>query len=68
MIYQQQYVNLLSEIIKQLKIPQTINQLVPYDNQWITTPDAHLILLDILSAMVHLSRWAEEIDLASRLS
>ncbi|MBE1556993.1 DUF4277 domain-containing protein [Sporosarcina limicola] len=72
-IYQERYLNLLSAVIKQLRIPQTINRLVPYDEQCLTTPgDAvHLMLLDILSgrqALVHLEGWAAEVDLEKLLS
>lgn len=72
-IYQQRYLNLVSAVIKQLDIPETINRLVPYDEQCLTTPGevVHLLLLDILSgrqALVHLEGWAAEIDLEKLLS
>lgn len=57
-IYQQRYLNLISAVIKQLYIPETINRLIPYDEQCLTTPGeiVHLLLLDILrgrQALVH---------------
>lgn len=72
-IYQQRYLNLISAVIKQLHIPETINRLIPYDEQCLTTPGevVHLLLLDILSgrqALVHVQEWAAEIDLEKLLS
>lgn len=72
-IHQATYLNILSAIMKKLNIPQTINRLVPYDSQCLTTPGeiVQLIVLDILSgrqALVHLEEWASELDLEKLIS
>ena len=72
-IYPQSYLNLLSSVMDQLKISQTVDRLVPYDSQCFTTPGqmVKLLVLDILSgrqALVHLESWAKEIDLEKLIS
>jgi hypothetical protein len=67
-IYQVSYLNILSEIMKQLGLPQLLDRLVPVDPQCQTRSSdiVQLILLDILSgrqALVHLEEWAGQIDL-----
>ncbi|WP_153017161.1 DUF4277 domain-containing protein, partial [Geobacillus sp. B4113_201601] len=68
-IYDSSYLNIISALFQDLDLPQLIDRLVPVDPQCQTrTSDAvKLILLDILSgrqALVHLERWAHEIDLS----
>ncbi len=68
-IYDSSYLNIISALFQDLDLPQLIDRLVPMDPQCQTrTSDAvKLILLDILSgrqALVHLERWAHEIDLS----
>jgi transposase len=72
-IYQADYLNVLSALMKQLNIADKINQLVSFDPQCQTTPGetVHLLLLDILSgrqALVHIEKWAQHIDLEKLLS
>lgn len=66
------YLNIISTIFKDLDLPQLMDRLVPMDPQCQTrTSDVvKLIILDILSgrqALVHLERWAHEIDLPKRI-
>ncbi|WZX99240.1 IS1634 family transposase [Bacillus sp. FSL W7-1360] len=67
-VYQATYLNMISELIKQLKLPSKITNFVNANDQCQVSPgDAvHLLLLDILSgrqALVHVEEWAKEIDL-----
>ncbi|KAF0993621.1 IS1634 family transposase [Geobacillus sp. TFV-3] len=67
-IYESSYLNIISAIFKDLGLPQLIDRLVPVDPQCQTRASdvIWLLILDILSgrqALVHLERWAHEIDL-----
>ncbi|KAF0993634.1 hypothetical protein BJQ97_00242 [Geobacillus sp. TFV-3] len=67
-IYENSYLNIISAIFKDLGLPQLIDRLVPVDPQCQTRASdvVWLLILDILSgrqALVHLERWAHEIDL-----
>ena len=67
-IYESSYLNIISAIFKDLGLPQLIDRLVPVDPQCYTRASdvVWLLILDILSgrqALVHLERWAHEIDL-----
>ncbi|KDE45823.1 IS1634 family transposase [Geobacillus sp. CAMR5420] len=67
-IYESSYLNIISTIFKDLGLPQLIDRLVPVDPQCQTRASdvVGLLLLDILSgrqALVHLERWAHDIDL-----
>lgn len=71
-IDERSYLNIISAIFKDLGLPQLIDRLVPVDPQCQTrTSDiVSLILLDILSgrqALVHLERWAHDIDWPKRI-
>ncbi|MEG0260931.1 MAG: IS1634 family transposase [Lysinibacillus sp.] len=67
-IYNAMYLNIMSEIMKELKLPQLIDKSVPVAEQCKTQPSdvVQLIVLDILSgrqAIVNLEKWATRIDL-----
>ena len=67
-IYESSYLNIISAIFKDLGLPQLIDRLVPVDPQCQTRASdvVWLLILDILSgrqALVHLERWAHDIDL-----
>lgn len=67
-IYPAGYLNLISETMKRLEIPQTVNQWVPYDAQCRVSPGdvVQMIVMDMLTgrqAMMHLSKWAARLDL-----
>nr|WP_245999765.1 IS1634 family transposase [Ectobacillus antri] len=71
-IYQASYLNMISAIMKELKLSELIDQLVPVNSQCQTRPGdiVQLLLLDILSgrqALVHLEEWAGRIDLPKLL-
>jgi hypothetical protein len=72
-VYQVSYLNLINHIMLDLKIPQTINEIVPCDDQCKVTPGEmiQLIVLDILTgrqALVHLEEWACHIDIKKLIS
>lgn len=67
-IYPATYLNMVSQIMKELNLHGLVDQLVPVDAQCQTRPSdiVQLIILDILSgrqALVHLESWAAQIDL-----
>lgn len=67
-IYPATYLNMLSEIMKELNLHGLVDSLVPTDAQCQTRPSdvVQLIVLDILSgrqALVHLEKWAGQIDI-----
>ena len=67
-IYPATYLNLLSQIMKELNLHGLVDRLVPTDAQCQTRPSdiVQLIVLDILSgrqALMHLESWAAQIDL-----
>lgn len=67
-IYPATYLNMVSQIMKELNLHGLVDQLVPTDAQCQTRPSdiVQLIVLDILSgrqALVHLESWAAQIDL-----
>lgn len=67
-IYPATYLNMLSQIMKELNLHGLVDQLVPIDAQCQTRPSdvVQLIVLDILSgrqALMHLECWAAQIDL-----
>ncbi len=67
-IYESSYLNIISTIFKDLGLPALIDRLVPVNPQCQTrTSDVvWLLTLDILSgrqALVHVERWAHDIDL-----
>ena len=65
-IYPATYLNMLSEIMKELNLHGLVDSLVPTDTQTRTSDIVQLMVLDILSghqALVHLEKWAGQIDL-----
>lgn len=67
-IYPATYLNMVSQLMKELKLPTLIDRLVPIDAQCQTRPSdiVQLIILDMLSgrqALVHLEAWAGQLDL-----
>ena len=67
-IYPATYLNMLSQLMKELNVHGLVDQLVPTDVQCQTRPSdiVQLIVLDILSgrqALVHLESWAAQIDI-----
>lgn len=67
-IYPASYLNLISETMKRMEIPQTVNQFVPFDDQCRVSPGdvVQMIVMDMLTgrqAMMHLSKWAARLDL-----
>ena len=67
-IYSATYLNMLSTIMKELNLYGLVDDLVPTDTQCQTRPSdvVQLILLDLLSgrqALVHLEKWAAQMDL-----
>jgi transposase len=72
-IYAAGYLNLISQTMKEMQIPQTINQFVPCDSQCLVTPGdvVQLIVMDMLTgrqALVHLQKWAAGLDLDKLLA
>lgn len=62
------YLNLISQTMKDMQIPQTIDRFVPYDAQCKVTPGdmVQMIIMDMLTgrqAMVHLHKWVARLDL-----
>jgi len=71
-IYQASYLNIMSAIMKELKLGELVDRLVPIDAQCRTRPSdiVQLLVLDMLSgrqALVHLEEWAARIDLQKLL-
>ena len=67
-IYESSYLNIISTIFKDLDLPRLIDRLVPVSPQCQTRASdvVWLLTLDILSgrqALVHVERWAHDIDL-----
>ncbi|ALA71631.1 transposase [Geobacillus stearothermophilus 10] len=67
-VYRNSYLNIISVLVKKLDIPHLIDHLVPVDPQCQTrVSDAVQAILynlfDGRQALVHLERWAQEIDL-----
>ncbi|WP_041468457.1 IS1634 family transposase [Geobacillus sp. C56-T3] len=67
-VYRNGYLNIISVLVKKLDIPHLIDHLVPVDPQCQTrVSDAVQAILynlfDGRQALVHLERWAQEIDL-----
>lgn len=67
-IYPATYLNIVSQIMKELNLHGLVDQLVPTDAQCQTRPSdvVQLIVLDILSgrqALMHLESWAAQIDI-----
>ncbi len=68
----QGYLNLISQIMKDMRIPQTIDTKVPYDAQYNVSPGdvVQMIVMDILTgrqALVHMADWAKRLDLEKLL-
>lgn len=66
------YLNIMSEIMRELKLPQLIDKSVPVAEQCKTRPSdiVSLVILDILSgrqAIVNLEKWATSIDLEKNI-
>lgn len=62
------YLNLISQAMKDMQIPQTIDRFVSYDAQCKVSPGemVQMIIMDMLTgrqAMVHLHKWAARLDL-----
>jgi transposase len=71
-IYMAGYLNLISQTMRDMKIPQTINEFVPFDEQCLVSPGevVQMIVLDILTgrqALTHLEEWAIRLDLEKLL-
>ncbi|MGZ0084343.1 IS1634 family transposase [Caldibacillus thermoamylovorans] len=67
-VYRNSYLNIISVLVKKLDLPHLIDHLVPVDPQCQTrVSDAVQAILynlfDGRQALVHLERWAQEIDL-----
>ncbi|AET60014.1 transposase [Paenibacillus terrae HPL-003] len=61
------YLNLISQTMKDMKIPQTIDEKVPYDAQCRVSPGeiVQMIVMDMLNgrpALVHMAEWAERLE------
>ena len=71
-IHPQGYLNLISQIMKDMRIPQTIDAKVPYDAQCNVSPGevVQMIVMDMLTgrqALVHMEDWAKQLDLGKLL-
>lgn len=71
-IHPQGYLNLISQIMKDMRIPQTIDAKVPYDAQCNVSPGevVQMIVMDMLTgrqALVHMADWAKRLDLEKLL-
>jgi transposase len=71
-IYTAGYLNLISQTMKDMKIPQTIDQKVPYDAQCLVSPGdvVQMIVMDMLTgrqALVHMAEWAGRLDVEKLL-
>ncbi|MFB5764147.1 DUF4277 domain-containing protein, partial [Paenibacillus medicaginis] len=67
-IHPQGYLNLISQMMKDMRIPQTIDAKVPYDAQCNVSPGdvVQMIVMDMLTgrqALVHMADWAKRLDL-----
>ncbi|BCG61255.1 hypothetical protein PUR_46800 [Paenibacillus sp. URB8-2] len=71
-IYAAGYLNLISQTMKDMKIPQTIDEKVPYDKQCLVSPGevVQMIVMDMLTgrqALVHMAEWAKRLDVEKLL-
>lgn len=66
------YLNLISQTMKDMKIPLTIDEKVPYDQQCLVSPGevVQMIVMDMLTcrqALVHMAEWAKRLDVEKLL-
>ena len=71
-VHMEGYLNLVSQTMKEMKIPQTIDRIVDYDAQCRVSPGevVQMIVMDMLTgrqALVHMEEWASRLDVEKLL-